>query len=91
MNKEILSPVQEIKTVINLVQKPKPKKRVKKVCEPKNFYLCLKHSPLQENFALLCFASKEIALENKSIWDKKNKVCILVSTDEMNEFILSKK
>lgn len=91
MNKEILSPVQEIKTVINLVQKPRVKKRVKKVVEPKNFYLCLKHTPLQENFALLCFASKEIALENKSIWDKKNKVCILVSTDEMNEFILSKK
>ena len=69
----------------------KVKKKVKKVVEPKNFYLCLKHTPLQENFALLCFASKEIALENKSIWEKKNKVCILVSTDEMNEFILSKK
>jgi len=69
----------------------KVSKKAKKKIEPKNFYLCLKHSPLQENFALLCFASKEIALENKSIWDKKNKVCILVSVEEMNEFILSKK
>ena len=94
MNKKNLSsaPVQEIKTVINLQQKPKPKKKViKKVIEPKNYYLFLKHSATQENFSMLCFANKDIAIENKAIWDKKNKVCILISVEEMNEFILSKK
>lgn len=73
------------------VQKPKPKKRVKKVYEPKNHYLCYKLTSTQENFHILCFSNKEQAELTKSIWDKKNKVCILVSTDEMNEFILSKK
>lgn len=67
-----------------------PKKAKKKV-EPKNYYLFLKHTPTQENFSMILFSSKDIALENKSIWDKKNKVCILVSVEEMNEFILSKK
>ena len=40
---------------------------------------------------MILFSSKDIAAENKTLWEKKNKVCILVSTDEMNEFILSKK
>lgn len=73
------------------IKKPKTKKRVKKVVEPKNYYLFLKHTPTQENFSMILFSSKEIALENKKIWETKNKVCILVSVDEMNEFILSKK
>lgn len=69
----------------------KVSKKAKKKVEPKNFYLCLKHTPLQENFSMICFENKDIAIENKSIWEKKNKVCILVSVEEMNEFILSKK
>lgn len=82
--------MQEIKIPINLQQKSKPRKPRKKV-EPKNFYLCFKHSTSQENFSMICFVNKEIALENKVLWEKKGKVCVLVSIEEMNEFILSKK
>lgn len=98
MNKKNLSSssssssAQEIKTVINLVQKPKQKKKVKKVVEAKNYYLCYKLTSTQENFHILAFSTKEQAEITKKTWDKnKNRLCILVSTNDMNEFILSKK
>lgn len=93
MNKKNMSsgPTQEIKTVIDLQQKPKQKKKVKKVVEPKNYYLCYKHNSTQDTFNILCFSTKEQAEITKETWDKKSKICILVSVEQMNEFILSKK
>ena len=81
--------MQEIKTVINLQQKPKARKPRKKV-EPKNFYLFYKNSINQLDFGMIRFNEKEQAVETAKAWEKK-KLCILVSVEELNEFILSKK
>lgn len=89
MNNLSSEPVQEIKTVINLVQKPRVKKR-KKVVEPKNYYLFFKNSINQPDFGMVRFNAKEQAVETAKAWEKK-KLCILISVEELNEFILSKK
>ena len=90
MNNLSSKPKQEIKTVINLEQKPRVKKRVKKVVEPKNYYLFFKNSENQPDFSMIRFNQKEQAEETAKTWEKK-KLCILISVDELNEFILSKK
>ena len=65
------------------------KKKVK-VVEPKNYYLFFKNSINQSDFGMIRFNAKEQAEETAKAWEKK-KLCILISVEELNEFILSKK
>lgn len=77
--------VQAVKKAYTKVSKKKVK-----VIEPKNYYLFFKNSINQPDFGMIRFNQKEQAVETAKTWEKK-KLCILISVEELNEFILSKK